>query len=187
MYCQKCGVQSPEDASYCYKCGTLLYREAAESRGPQSVAPSNRPGNAERDNEERRLTEELSAIDPKLHECHACGARESLHSWNFALGKVLRRRRSWGGTVASLAVSSVTIPLFGIGVLHVAGKKKVRLRVLRMKLILCGACRAERMAYGPDGVDRAAYALHPWWTAAQRLKYTEFLNAADLSRLEPAR
>jgi hypothetical protein len=32
MYCSKCGIELPEDANYCYRCGTPLHEHAGETK-----------------------------------------------------------------------------------------------------------------------------------------------------------
>lgn len=186
MYCCKCGARNPDDAVYCHNCGDAIYRNAAPSR-PSDRRQVSRPTRVKQTEEQRQLAEELLRIDEKSHECHACGRTDDLHGWNFGLAKSVSEKRVWGATAASVAVSAVTLPFVGVGFLQLPGKK-ARLRVLRLRLILCGACRRQHVALGGgDGIDVAVYGLHPWWSTASRFGYTEFLNAADLSKLRPTK
>jgi hypothetical protein len=126
--------------------------------------------------EQRQLIEELLPINQKPHECHACGRTDNLYDWNFGLGKKISTKRAWGGTAWSLAISAITVPLIGAGGVQLPGKK-TRLRVLRLRLVLCDSCRQQRLDYS----------VHPWWAMANRLGYSEFLNAEQLARLETVR
>jgi hypothetical protein len=92
------------------------------------------------------------------------------------LGKKISSKRAWGGTAWSLAVSAITVPLIGAGGVQLPGKN-TRLRVLRLRLVLCDSCRQKRLNYS----------VHPWWATANRLGYTEFLNAEQLAGLETVR
>ena len=176
MFCCKCGTQNPDAASYCNECGSLLYKQ--ETKHPDKSAKEKLPRQVEipQNAEQRRLAEELLAIDQRPHECHACGCSDRLHGWDFGLGKKTSTKWAWGETALSVAVSAVSIPLIGVAGLQLPGKK-TRYQVLRLRLILCDSCWE----------GQAKYSLHPWWQTATRLGYTEFFDANALKHLEPAR
>jgi hypothetical protein len=121
------------------------------------------------------LIDELLPIGQKPHECHACGRKDNLHGWDFGLGKPISTKRAWGKTAWSIAVSAVSLSLGGAGIVQLPGTK-TRLRVLRLRLILCESCIR----------GQTNYTLHPWWEPARRLGYTEFLSADDMEKLQPA-
>lgn len=176
MYCCKCGVKNPDDASYCNKCGSPLYLTFQHGHGPrQPIEEGIRDPVRTQMDEERRGISELLSIDPKPHQCHGCRTEKDLYGYDFGLAKVMSARRNWGEAAWSAAVSAVSLPLLGYGILQLPGKKS-RLRVLRLRLILCESCRRRRVSY----------LLHPWWEPARRLGFTQFLSADDLDRLEPA-
>jgi hypothetical protein len=108
--------------------------------------------------EQRLFVDELLPIDKKPHECHACGKRDDIYSWDFGLGKKTGTKRNWFITAASLGLSAITVPLLGSGMLRLPGKE-MRFRILRLKLILCDSCRDSRFSYN----------FHPWWEPARRL------------------
>jgi hypothetical protein len=175
MFCCKCGARNPNEANFCHRCGNSLYvpeagslDQSTRNRAPQQVGPV-------QSEEQGWLINELLPIDQKLHECHSCGRKGHLHSWDFGLGKKLSTKRAWGETALSVAVSAVTIPLIGAGGLRLPGKK-TSYRVLQLRLILCDSCWE----------GQTKYSLHPWWQAATRLGYTEFFDAEGLKKLEPA-
>lgn len=176
MFCCKCGSLNPDDANFCHKCGSSLYRAAGGN--PSDSAKNKTPHQLEPhvSEEQRQLIEELLPIDQKPDECHACGRKDHLRSWDFGLGKKLSTKRAWGATAWSVAVSAVTIPLLGAGGVRLPGQK-TSYRVLRLRLTLCDSCWEGQAKYG----------LHPWWQTAIRLGYTEFFDAEGLKRLEPAR
>jgi len=172
MFCCKCGAQNPDDGSYCFKCGEALYKEvAAETREQPTISSQQRLTE-----EERQFISELLPIDQKPHKCHVCGKTANLFSWDFGLGKEVSTKRAWGETAWSVAVSVVTLPLIGVGGVNWP-EKKTRLRVLRLKLILCSSCRDTNFVYS----------FHPWWEPARRLGYTNLLNADELNKLETVR
>lgn len=186
MYCCKCGARNPDGGSYCHKCGATLYRADPTSEVGERTQPA-QSTSSQLDEEQRQLLEELLPIDQKADQCHACGRAENLHVWDFGLAKKVSERRLWGETVGSVVASAVMIPLLGVGGLRLPGKK-VNLRVLRLRLVLCSACRQQHIALGKGGhIDVAAYGLHPWWATARRLGYTQFLQASDLNRLRPTK
>jgi len=123
--------------------------------------------------EDEILTQHLLSIDQKLFECHVCGKREELHIWRFGLGKIITKKRNWGQTAMSAAISAVTLPAIGFGVLSLPSKN-VRIKVLKLQLNLCDRCAR---------TQKTSYALHPWWDHATRLGYTEFLTEQDLRDL----
>jgi hypothetical protein len=176
MFCCKCGARNPDHAGYCHECGSSMYKETV--RDSDQSARDKVPAQVEtpHNEEQRRLIDELLPIDQRPHECHACGRRDNLHSWDFGLGKKITTNRAWGGTALSIAISAVTIPLIGAGGLQLPGKS-TRYQVLRLRLILCGSCWK----------GGAQYSLHPRWQKATQLGYTEFFDAEGLKKLEPAR
>jgi hypothetical protein len=176
MFCCKCGARNPEDAGFCHKCGASLYKEEARLMGGTTKNENLRQVGTPSPEEQRQLIDELLPIDQKPHECHACGRADNLYAWDFGLGKKISTKRAWGETAWSVAVSAVTIPLFGAGGLQFPGKK-ARLRVLRLRLILCDSCRQGQIKYN----------LHPWWEPARRLGYMEFLSTEELKKLQPAK
>jgi hypothetical protein len=169
MYCCTWGAICSENASVCRSCGatqppdTVSRRQAIEnhSKSPEDqseVSP--------------QAIQRLRSTDPKSNECHGCVSRDQLLAYPFALSKGLQVKRDWVGTAASVALSAVSIPLTGFGVLRFPGKH-TSVRAIRMSLILCKRCRKHKVSYE----------LHPWWNDVIRLGYTEFLDRNDLDKL----
>jgi hypothetical protein len=92
------------------------------------------------------------------------------------LGRITSTRQTWGETVATAAVSAVTIPLLGAGALRLPGKK-TSFDVLQLRLRLCDSCAREK---------NTAYSMHPGWRRAMALGYREFFDASELKRLQSA-
>ena len=175
MFCGKCGTKNPDDSNYCHNCGILLYKEQRPEVEQSPATSESHETEALPDEEQLRLISELLPIDQKPHECHACGRKDNLYGWDFGLGKTISTKRVWGETALSVALSAVTLPLIGYGGLQLPGKKQ-RLRVLRLRLILCDSCKRGQINYK----------RHPWWDSAHQLGYTKFLSAEDLKNLQPA-
>ena len=100
-----------------------------------------------------------------------------MFAWDFGLGKPIASKRVWASTAASLAVSAMTVPLFGLGRLDLPGRKTT-FTVLRLQLVLCESCQQR------GGIH---YSVHPWWGDALRLGYTQFFDGDDLEKLQPLR
>jgi hypothetical protein len=128
----------------------------------------------ETEEEEISGLRKLSRLDAKSCECHSCGKTEGLMGYKFGLAKVLSAERDWTSTAASVVVSAISIPLVGLGMLELPGKR-TRVRALRMTLVLCESCRAGKLNYP----------AHPWWYSAQRLGYNTLLSDRDLEQLRP--
>jgi hypothetical protein len=79
--------------------------------------------------------------------------------------------------VVSAVASAVSVPLIGRGVIAFPRKRirRLRVRALRMKLILCETCRKKAVYYP----------AHPWWSRALKLGYDTFLDGHDLWKLKP--
>jgi hypothetical protein len=121
----------------------------------------------------------VKILSADLHSssCHKCGSNAAPHVWLFGLGKIVSNRRAWGETAVTAAVSAVTLPLLGAGALRFPGKK-TSFQVLQLRLRLCDPC-----ARGKD----TAYSMHPAWTKAMALGYTEFFDTSELNKFQISR
>lgn len=177
VYCCDCGAENPDYGRYCHRCGAALVsgemNPESNPKPPVQNEPTAEVLNEEEEEEVRGLRK-LSRTDTKQHECHVCGKREGLTGYKFGLAKVLSAKRDWTGTAASAVVSAISIPLVGVGMLELPGKK-TRVRALRLRLVLCESCRAAQLNYP----------AHPWWYSAQTLGYTTFLGEQDMEKLRP--
>lgn len=160
MFCCACGAPTVDDARFCHKCGKPVPAEPAISE-PNPQQPR----------------QETLSPDSRLNQCHSCGRKDNLHGWDFGLAMPLASGRVWSSTVASVAVSAVTIPLLGVGGFQLPGKRTT-FRVLRLRLLLCDSCARQGGKH---------YSLHPSWGEATRLGFTEFLDADGLKRLQPTK
>jgi ribosomal protein L40E len=176
MFCCKCGAQNPDDASYCHKCGVLLFRldaQRVEASAPAKIVQNLDESLTE---EQRQLIDEVLSVDPKPSECHICGRTDHVYNFDFGLGKKISTKREWSETALSVAVSALTLPLLGAGGIVFPGKKN-RFRILKLRLVLCDSCERGKIRYE----------YHPWWTPAKRLGYSVFFSLNDLKKLEPAK
>lgn len=158
MFCCKCGARLDPGALQCSNCGDVL-PEFGLRNSPTADVTQNSVQDSVRGGSTK---------------CHKCGSPDKVHSWEFGLGRATSSSRSWSGTALSAALSAITVPLTGFGVLQLPGKKTT-FSVLRLRLTLCDSCWR----------NREGYSCHPLWAEAQRLGFTEFFCAGDLARLEP--
>lgn len=170
MFCCKCGSKIYHEAKYCHNCGNALPGPALD------VGPSMPEGiETEADSATKHPPPNLVITsDCKEPKCHKCGAAGGLKAWDFGLGKIVTTKRAWGETAISAALSAVTVPLTGYGMLRLPGKK-TRFSVVRLRLVLCDTCLR----------NQAGYSSHPFWEEANRLGYTEFFDQTELTKLEP--
>jgi hypothetical protein len=168
MFCCKCGAKVYHEAKYCHNCANALpdptidiepLPKDTESKA-NSIAVRSASGSETRSNR-------------KDLKCHKCGSSGGLKAWDFGLGKVVSTKRAWGETAISAALSAVTAPLIGYGMLRLPGKR-TSFTVLRLRLVLCDACVR----------NRGGYSSHPFWNEANRLGYTEFFGPTELDKLE---
>lgn len=157
MFCCRCGTEIILGAKYCHSCGDALPDSELKQSDSADVAPG---------------TRERTTAD--ANRCHKCGSSGAVHSWDFGLGKLTSSKREWGKTAISAALSAATVPLIGVGMLQLPGKRTT-FSVLPLRLLLCDSCLR----------NREGYPCHPLWAEAQRLGFTEFFCAGDLERLRP--
>jgi hypothetical protein len=172
MFCCMCGARNLDNARLCHNCTAPF---EAHSLPPSNSGYTQPLSSRDLENPEVQGLIRLSKISQKPGECHSCGKRENLTSFQFGLAKPLSTERDWRMTAASVLVSAVSVPLVGFGVLQLPGKK-TNMRVMRLRLVLCRVC----------WTARKGYALHPWWAIAQESGYTVFITAEELSTLQPA-
>jgi hypothetical protein len=120
------------------------------------------------------------------NQCHNCGSDANVARYPFALATTSETRRHWGMTAASIALSAVTLPLFGVGRLMGPNKSRVA-RVVRLELVLCQACREERIAAGHVDLATLCYTMHPDWNRLREMGFTEFITAEEVARWQPVR
>jgi hypothetical protein len=183
VYCCACGAENPDCGCYCHRCGSALIPHTRNPDPVSSRTSRSQPRSANHSAEEAAEAAEaaeinalraLARIDVKPCECHGCGRTEGLTAYEFGLAKVLSAKRDWTRTAASVVISAVSVPLTGLGMIQLPGKR-TRVRALRMKLILCETCRKKQVNYP----------AHPWWYPAQELSYDTFLGEEELKKLKP--
>lgn len=179
MFCFNCGAENTADVIYCFKCGNELW----PANPPRRALPARSiPSKTEPSSSIKQL-DAIFQIDHKPHECHSCGRKDNLLTFEFGLGKKVSSRRLWKETAVSAGISAVTMPFLGMGVIHLPGKR-TRFQVLRLQLVLCKSCLTRCMtSRPPHHVDLWAYALHPWWIPAKCLGYTEVLAPDQLKNM----
>ena len=169
MFCCMCGAKIYHEAKYCHNCASALPDPTLDI-GPLPEDNRSKASSIAA----RSASGSETKSDRKDPRCHKCGASDGLKAWNFGLGKADSTKRAWGETAISAALSAVTVPLIGFGMLRLPGKR-TSFTVLRLRLVLCDACWR----------DRAGYSSHPFWNEANSLGYTEFFGPTELDKLEP--
>jgi hypothetical protein len=105
--------------------------------------------------------------------CHYCGSDSDLGGFYFALMKVETSNRSWGGTLASVALSAITVPLIGGAALSLPGKS-LQGGAFRLKLVACKACmnkNSNLIGLFLPNEERASH--HPLWKPLQDAGFTK--------------
>lgn len=128
---------------------------------------------------EKRALIDAAELRLKNH-CHVCGSSENVSRHPFALATPPETSRDWMSTGVSLALSAVTLPLFGIGSLMGPSKNSTA-RIARLELVLCGACRKQH----PGVLGPNDYAKHPQWSGLQELGFTEFMTTEEAAQYKP--
>ena len=119
---------------------------------------------------------ELVQIDQHSLKCHKCGASNPAR-YPFGLAKIIIDKRTWSETIASVALSAVTLPTIGIGRFSFPGRKR-QARILRFQLLLCSPCASFYSYFFK--LREEAYSLHPCWEPARRLGFNDFLTDKEL-------
>lgn len=112
--------------------------------------------------------------------CHYCGSTNDLFGFDFALMKVQENKRSWGGTMASVALSAVTLPLIGGGALALPGKSASG-GMFKLKLIACKECtQKEGNWLGLFMMNKERASRHPHWKNLQEAGFTSFIEGEKI-------
>src|SRR5256885_15855613 len=119
MFCCRCGAPIFQQAPVCLSCGGAI-------SDPASAATS--------------VSAEGTPI-PLI--CHNCGKSDELVAWDFGLGRAITTKRNWDETLISGAISAVTLPLIGVGMVRLPGNRST-FAVLRLWLLLCESCSRNR-------------------------------------------
>lgn len=121
--------------------------------------------------DERKFKNALRGYNSPCHYCGSAGERVYL---DFALMRVSGSSISIGQTVASAALSTVTIPLLGVGALSLPGKS-LRGAAFHLKLVVCKpCCKKEGNMFGFFMNERRA-SRHPLWSVLHEHGFTKFL------------
>lgn len=121
----------------------------------------------------------VQALKAKDDPCHFCGNNDSLAYFEFGLMRVDSSTRTWGEAAASLALSTITLPLLGMGRISLPGKKNTG-ELFRMNLVVCKSCISKNSnLIGLFIPKKAHYSKHPYWTMLNEAGFTEFLTKED--------
>lgn len=112
--------------------------------------------------------------------CHYCASETDLVRWDFALMKVEESRISIGATAASAAISALTLPMLGAGVLRLPGRSHSG-QALHLRLTTCKpCCKTHGNFFGLFMLNEQRASAHPLWHALHEHGFTKFLPAEKM-------
>lgn len=107
--------------------------------------------------------------------CRYCACETDLIRWNFALMRVEGSRISIGTTVTSAAVSAITLPFLGAGLLRLPGRSHSG-QALHLRLITCKpCCKRHGNFFGLFTLNERRASTHPLWHALHEHGFTKYL------------
>lgn len=122
------------------------------------------------------------ALKAKCDPCHFCGSQEKLKRYEFGLMRVESSKRNWSEAVATVAISAVTLPLAGVGRVHLPSKSYSG-SLLRLNLVACDACvRKNSNFLGLFFVKEKHAMHHPLWQSLQDSGFTKYVAPDDLEK-----
>jgi hypothetical protein len=168
MYCPGCGARMPEATSFCQICG-------------RSVSPLTRPISSEqavqRSNPARSKDDELEDLlgrsPVRADRCVICSTNGELALFDFGLARI-KVTRNWTETIASAAVSAVSLPLIGFGMVRLPGKTTTT-RMFKLRMALCEECLSECCGGFPDP------SIHPWFPILWEYGYRQVVPSQAIS------
>ena len=104
--------------------------------------------------------------------CHYCGSELELGGFEFALMRVTNNKRNWNGTIASIALSTITLPLIGGATLKLPTKSLNGAAHL-LKLVACKSCMQRNsniLGLFIPNEERASH--HPLWKPLYEAGFT---------------
>lgn len=121
-----------------------------------------------------------AALQGSNDPCHICGATTKLTYHDFGLLRLLSKETDWKLSAASAAMSALTIPTMGFGL--VRGPDSTRTaNILRMRLVLCESCLEGRQGYSAKlKLTVADCSRHPLWSKAHDAGFDTFVEGLDL-------
>jgi hypothetical protein len=107
--------------------------------------------------------------------CHYCGSNSIFGGIDFALMRVDNSNRSWGSTIASAALSAITIPLIGGAALSLP-RKSFQGDAYRMRVVACKDCMEKNSnIFGLFLPNKERASKHPLWKAMHDAGFTKLL------------
>ncbi len=112
--------------------------------------------------------------------CHYCGSERDLVYHNFALMRVQETKREWTETLATVAMSALTVPLTGVARIHLPGKASMG-AAYHLKLVVCKlCCKNEGNMFGVFTINEKRASKHPMWQTLQDAGFTKFFNNEEM-------
>jgi hypothetical protein len=122
------------------------------------------------------------SLKAKNDPCHICGNIENLKHHEFGLMRVESSKRDWGLTVATAAISVVSLPLAAGGVVYLPGKTNSG-TLLRLHLVTCDVClRKNENFLGLFFVKEKHAMYHPLWKTLQDAGFNKYIPPAELTK-----
>lgn len=150
MYCPGCGARMPDATELCQICGRRVPPLTRPLRSERAVQ---RPDPARSKDEE--LEDLLNRSPVRPDRCVICSTNGELAFFDFGLARV-KVARNWTETIASAAVSAVSLPLVGVGMVRLPGKTTTT-SMFKLRMALCEECLLECCGGFPDP------SIHPWF------------------------
>jgi hypothetical protein len=189
MYCWECGSPNPERSNFCPSCGSKL-REVPptpEPTGQEKGGQQQVPETAFWEDSATQLEllqslSEIHELDSKKNLCHLCGIRSPRSAYEFGVARIMSTRRDWGKTIASVAISAITLPLLGVGRFKGPGKE-TRARIIRLELMVCDFCKDNRTSlFNSVKLSYDDYEMHPSVKKATEISFAKIITREELKK-----
>lgn len=176
MFCANCGKKNPEQANFCFACGSPLI----PPKPPEGHATSDAVtvGHRAAEPPTEPVVPGTSVVSPA--QCHLCGRpwHEAGAYYEFGLAK--DKKRNWGNFAAMVAAGTVLAVFTGVGLRGMPGSTA---KIVRCRLALCGRCVEDRRTlFGRLKVSKSDCARHPYWDQLHREGFQLFMDAEEVQR-----
>jgi hypothetical protein len=164
MYCPACGTELYRESVFCHKCGRrTLSLEPPTNATLQTQQQLLKPRN------DKELVEALDQKTLRYDKCLVCLRVDNLVFVDFGLSRT-KRGRKWNETIASVLISSISVPLGGFGLIRLPGKTSETI-MFPMRFTVCKTCISEDMDYS----------LHPWFDLLWDYGFNQFVCPEEIT------
>lgn len=113
--------------------------------------------------------------------CHFCGGKNKLQKWRFGLASPKSAKYSLTEatvTVASLAISALTLPLLGQALVSLPGQTS---NGFILKMVICKECRTKNANFLGIFMPKEKYKIyHPLYDKLHKAGYTKYIPSEKL-------